>query len=85
MIFNFQAKDVLYYAQKAVIDPVGPVFDQENNVLKPRCIAALKRIFLLSDHNMDGILSDEELNELQVSSYSLSFILFFLSAFIRQF
>ncbi|AAF27037.1 unknown protein [Arabidopsis thaliana] len=60
-----QAKDVLYYAQKAVIDPVGPVFDQENNVLKPRCIAALKRIFLLSDHNMDGILSDEELNELQ--------------------
>ncbi|CAD5322142.1 unnamed protein product [Arabidopsis thaliana] len=48
-----QAKDVLYYAQKAVIDPVGPVFDQENNVLKPRCIAALKRIFLLSDHNMD--------------------------------
>ncbi|KAG7576106.1 EF-hand domain pair [Arabidopsis thaliana x Arabidopsis arenosa] len=60
-----QATKVLYYAQKAVIHPVGPVFNQETNSLKPRCIAALKRIFLLSDHNMDGILSDAELNELQ--------------------
>ncbi|CAL9219681.1 unnamed protein product [Arabidopsis halleri] len=60
-----QATKVLYYAQKAVIHPVRPVFNQETNSLKPRCITALKRIFLLSDHNMDGILSDAELNELQ--------------------
>lgn len=50
------------------------MFNQETNLLKPRCITALKRIFILSDHNMDGILGEAELNELQVSSYSLSYV-----------
>lgn len=35
-------------------------------VLKPACIAALKRIFKLCDANKDGILDASELNEFQV-------------------
>lgn len=36
-------------------------------VLKPACIAALKRIFKLCDTDKDGILDPSELNEFQVS------------------
>jgi hypothetical protein len=36
-------------------------------VLKPACIAALKRIFKLCDANKDGILDASELNEFQVT------------------
>lgn len=46
--------------------PTAPLFDQEKQTLKPRCIRALKRIFMLCDHDMDGALSDAELNEFQV-------------------
>ena len=35
-------------------------------VLKPACIAALRRIFKLCDTNKDGILDPTELNEFQV-------------------
>jgi hypothetical protein len=35
-------------------------------VLKPACIAALRRIFKLCDTNKDGILDAAELNEFQV-------------------
>lgn len=37
-----------------------------SQVLKPACIAALKRIFKLCDANKDGILDASELNEFQV-------------------
>lgn len=36
-------------------------------VLKPSCVSALKRIFKLCDTNKDGILDASELNEFQVS------------------
>ena len=36
-------------------------------VLKPACVAALKRIFKLCDTNKDGTLDPSELNEFQVS------------------
>lgn len=57
---------MFYYAQKAVLHPTSPLFDQENQTLKPRCVRALKRIFILCDHDMDGALNDAELNEFQV-------------------
>ncbi|KAE8705848.1 Mitochondrial Rho GTPase 2 [Hibiscus syriacus] len=60
-----QVPDVFYYAQKAVLHPTAPLFDQEKQTLKPRCIRALKQIFMLCDHDMDGALSDAELNEFQ--------------------
>ncbi|XVE73150.1 hypothetical protein DITRI_Ditri11bG0094100 [Diplodiscus trichospermus] len=67
---QIQVLDVFYYAQKAVLHPYAPIFDLENQILKPRCIRALKRIFMLCDHDMDGALSDAELNEFQVKCFN---------------
>ncbi|XP_076911550.1 mitochondrial Rho GTPase 1-like [Bidens hawaiensis] len=67
---NIQTPEVFYYAQKAVIHPTAPLFDQETQMLKPRCVRALKRIFILSDHDRDGTLSDAELNDFQVKCFS---------------
>ncbi|XP_057960485.1 mitochondrial Rho GTPase 1-like [Malania oleifera] len=65
-----QIPDVFYYAQKAVLHPTGPLFDQETQTLKPRCVRALKRIFILCDHDRDGALSDAELNDFQVKCFN---------------
>lgn len=46
--------------------PTSPLFDQETQSLKPRCVRALKRIFILCDQDRDGALSDAELNDFQV-------------------
>lgn len=63
-----QVAEVFYYAQKAILHPTAPLFDQESQTLKPRCVRALTRIFTLCDHDKDGILNDAELNDFQVSS-----------------
>lgn len=47
------------------------MFDHDEQTLRPRCVRALKRIFTLCDHDMDGALSDAELNEFQVLSVLL--------------
>ncbi|KAH7517208.1 hypothetical protein FEM48_Zijuj09G0038300 [Ziziphus jujuba var. spinosa] len=60
-----QVPEVFYFAQKAVLHPATPLFDQDSQDLQPRCINALRRIFTLCDHDMDGALSDAELNEFQ--------------------
>ncbi|CAI9102237.1 OLC1v1000476C1 [Oldenlandia corymbosa var. corymbosa] len=65
-----QVAEVFYYAQKAVLHPTAPLFDQEAQTLKPRCVRALKRIFILCDHDRDGALSDEELNDFQVKCFN---------------
>ncbi|XP_038709777.1 mitochondrial Rho GTPase 2 [Tripterygium wilfordii] len=65
-----QVPDVFYYAQKAVLHPTAPLFDQESQTLKPRCVRALKRIFVLCDIDMDGALSDTELNKFQVKCFN---------------
>jgi Ras family protein T1 len=54
-----------------VLHPTGPLFDQETQTLRPRCVRALKRIFILCDHDRDGALSDAELNDFQVSFASM--------------
>lgn len=64
---------MFYFAQKAVLHPTAPLFDQETQALRPRCMRALKRIFILCDLDMDGALNDDELNEFQVV------LIFFLS------
>nr|XP_043620249.1 mitochondrial Rho GTPase 1-like [Erigeron canadensis] len=66
-----QVTDVFYYAQKAVLHPTAPLYDQETQTLKPRCIRALKRVFTLCDHDMDSALNDTELNEFQVKCFSV--------------
>ncbi|CAH1443434.1 unnamed protein product [Lactuca virosa] len=65
-----QVTEVFYYAQKTVLHPTAPLFDQESQTLQPRCIRALKRIFLLCDHDMDSALNDDELNEFQVRCFN---------------
>nr|GMD43720.1 mitochondrial Rho GTPase 1-like [Ipomoea batatas] len=60
-----QVAEVFYYGQKTVLHPTAPLFDQEAQTLRPRCVRALKRIFILCDHDRDGALSDAELNNFQ--------------------
>lgn len=67
---QIQVAEVFYYAQKAVLHPTAPLFDQESQTLKPRCVRALKRIFILCDHDRDGALSDAELNDFQVKCFN---------------
>uniref|UniRef100_A0A6N2MTV4 Mitochondrial Rho GTPase n=1 Tax=Salix viminalis TaxID=40686 RepID=A0A6N2MTV4_SALVM len=64
-----QVPDVFYYAQKAVLHPTAPLFDQDTQALQPRCIRALRRIFILFDSDMDGALNDAELNDFQVKCF----------------
>eukprot|EP00850_Spirogloea_muscicola_P009165 SM000051S17525 [mRNA] locus=s51:63093:67305:- [translate_table: standard] len=66
---NIQVVEVFYYAQKAVLYPTAPLFDQQTQTLKPRCVRALKRIFTLCDHDKDGALNDVELNDFQVQCF----------------
>ncbi|GAB4840777.1 Mitochondrial Rho GTPase 2 [Ancistrocladus abbreviatus] len=68
--YQIHVEDVFYYAQRAVLHPTAPLFDQESQSLKSRCRRALKRIFILCDHDMDGALSDAELNEFQVKCFN---------------
>ncbi|KAK4779336.1 hypothetical protein SAY86_006864 [Trapa natans] len=67
---QIQIPEVFYYAQKAVLHPTGPLFDQESQTLKPRCVRALKRIFIICDRDKDGALSDAELNEFQLKCFN---------------
>lgn len=70
LFYDVQIAEVFYYAQKAVLHPTAPLFDQETLTLKPRCVRALKRIFRLCDHDKDGALNDAELNDFQVLATS---------------
>ncbi|XP_024381368.1 mitochondrial Rho GTPase 1 isoform X2 [Physcomitrium patens] len=60
----------LKQVQKAVLHPTAPLFDQETRTLKPRCVRALKRIFMLCDRDKDGALNDAELNDFQVKCFN---------------
>ncbi|KAJ0255011.1 Mitochondrial Rho GTPase 2 [Hirschfeldia incana] len=64
-----QAPDVFYYALKAVLHPTFPLFDQEKQCLKPRLRRAVQRIFNFCDQDLDGALSDAELNDFQVNCF----------------
>ncbi|KAK7393539.1 hypothetical protein VNO78_22097 [Psophocarpus tetragonolobus] len=66
----YQVPQVFYFAQKAVLHPVDPLFDYKRHALTDRCLRALRRIFVLCDHDMDGALNDEELNEFQVRCFN---------------
>ncbi|KAG6438323.1 hypothetical protein SASPL_103261 [Salvia splendens] len=65
-----QIQEVFYFAQKAILHPTAPLFDQDTQALRPRCMRALKRIFTLCDLDMDGALNDDELNGFQVKCFN---------------
>jgi Ras family protein T1 len=74
--------EVFYFAQKAVLHPTAPLYDSREHVslrwnqgnklirsqiIKPKCLQALQRIFKISDVDKDGLLNAHELNQFQVS------------------
>ena len=62
--------EVFYFALKAVLHPSAPLFDAQNDTLKPSCLRALKRIFRHCDLDCDGFLDDNELNEFQKKCFN---------------
>ncbi len=40
--------------------------------LRPLCIRALKRVFIMCDQDMDGALKDAELNDFQLVCFGLA-------------
>ena len=56
-----QVQAVFVQAQITAMHPIGPVYDQVTNSLKPRCVSALKHIFEHYACDNDYILSDERL------------------------
>eukprot|EP00891_Asterochloris_glomerata_P000342 jgi/Astpho2/342/e_gw1.00010.22.1_t len=63
-------QDVFFYAVKAVLHPQAPLMDIAQGRLQPLCIKALKRVFIMSDKNQDGILDDAELNSFQMRCFN---------------
>uniref|UniRef100_A0A060T8I7 Mitochondrial Rho GTPase n=1 Tax=Blastobotrys adeninivorans TaxID=409370 RepID=A0A060T8I7_BLAAD len=62
---HYNVNEAFYLCQRAVTHPIAPLYDSKEGDLKPATIAALERIFYLSDADQDGYLSDEELVDLQ--------------------
>jgi len=78
-LLPLNVSEVFYFAQKAVLHPTAPLYDSREHVsdtsawsfvdtqiLKPKCLEALKRIFKISDVDKDGLLNAVELNQFQV-------------------
>ncbi|XP_048619977.1 mitochondrial Rho GTPase 3 isoform X2 [Brassica napus] len=68
---SWLAQAVFVQAQISAMYPIGPVYDRVTNSLKPRCVAALKRIFELYARNNDYILSDDGLSDMNVRSFGI--------------
>lgn len=61
--------EVFFLCQKAVTDPIAPLFDSKESNLKPACVAALQRVFYLCDRDQDGYLSDNEIHDFQIKCF----------------
>jgi Ras family protein T1 len=66
---HHNVNEVFFLCQKAVTHPIAPLFDSKEGNLKPGAVAALKRIFYLSDKDQDGYLNDEEMNAFQAKCF----------------
>ncbi|RMZ82348.1 hypothetical protein DV738_g1783, partial [Chaetothyriales sp. CBS 135597] len=62
---HFNVNEAFFLCQKAVTDPVAPLFDTKESALKPAAVSALQRIFYLCDKDKDGFLSDKEMHDFQ--------------------
>jgi mitochondrial Rho GTPase 1 len=61
--------ETFFLCQKAVTHPIAPLFDSKESQLKPAAVAALQRIFYLSDQDRDGYLSDKEIEDFQMKCF----------------
>ncbi|KYK54906.1 mitochondrial Rho GTPase 1 [Drechmeria coniospora] len=64
--------EVFFLCQKAVTHPIAPLFDYKEGHLKPACVAALSRVFLLCDRDQDGLLNDQEMCDFQTRCFGKS-------------
>lgn len=64
--------EVFFLCQKAVTDPIAPLFDSKESNLKPACVSALQRIFYLCDRDNDGYLNDSEIHGFQLKCFGKS-------------
>eukprot|EP00049_Salpingoeca_infusionum_P028033 m.35795 g.35795 ORF g.35795 m.35795 type:complete len:629 (-) comp9923_c0_seq1:153-2039(-) len=62
--------DVFFYAQKAVLFPIKPVYDMTTRSLTPAFMKALRRVFVLCDEDKDNLLNDRELYNFQSSVFN---------------
>ena len=70
--FKFNVNQAFYLCQRTITNPVAPLFDARIGELKPLGVLALKRVFMLSDADQDGYLSDDEIIQLQKKCFSKS-------------
>lgn len=63
--------EVFYFAQKAVLYPTSQVYNVETHSLRPKAVAALRRIFKICDKDRDGALDDAELNAFQYFCFNV--------------
>ncbi|KAG2405798.1 hypothetical protein LR48_Vigan902s000200 [Vigna angularis] len=68
---QYQVPEVFYFAQKAVLHPVDPLYNIGSQALTDRCVRALRRIFVLCDRDMDEALNEAELNDFQVRCFNV--------------
>jgi len=61
--------EVFFLCQKAVTDPIAPLFDSKESNLKAACVSALRRIFYLCDRDQDGYLNDKEIHDFQIKCF----------------
>lgn len=61
--------EAFFLCQKAVTDPIAPLFDSKESILKAPCVAALERIFWLSDKDHDRFLDDNEVCDFQAKCF----------------
>jgi mitochondrial Rho GTPase 1 len=66
---HYNVNEAFFLCQKAVTDPIAPLFDSKESMLKPAAIAALQRVFYLCDKDKDGILNDREMEEFQTKCF----------------
>ena len=64
--------EVFFLCQRAVTDPIAPLYDTKESTLKQPCIAALERIFWLNDKDQDGVLNDAEMLDFQKKCFGKS-------------
>ncbi|XP_060588592.1 mitochondrial Rho GTPase 1-like isoform X2 [Ruditapes philippinarum] len=57
--------ELFYYAQKAVLYPMTPLFNPAEKDLTQKCKMALQRVFRICDLDGDQILRDDEVNLFQ--------------------
>ncbi|KAI9726011.1 MAG: ERMES complex Ca(2+)-binding regulatory GTPase gem1 [Cirrosporium novae-zelandiae] len=69
---HYNVNEGFFLCQKAVTHPIAPLFDSKESTLKPATVAALQRVFYLSDKDRDGYLNDQELLDFQNKCFGKS-------------